>query len=87
MKGSPLDRLTSSPGRLLAASFALILGLNAAVLTQPPVWDAAGSIFPAALYLYEHGFDLFELFGQRGYSRAGPNVHSYSVVTHLTAFG
>ena len=59
MKRPPLDRLASSPWLLFASTSALILALNATVLTEPPAWDGAASIFPAAIYLYESGFDLF----------------------------
>ncbi len=85
MRPPALVRLTGDPRALLAATFASILALNAGVLTEPPVWDSAASIFPAALHLYQNGFDLFELFQQPGYWQAGPNVHAYSIVTHGTA--
>jgi hypothetical protein len=85
MRRPALPRSTRSPLALLAATFAAILALNAGVLTEPPVWDAAASIFPAALYLYQNGFDLLGLIAQPGYLQAGPNVHSYSIVTHGTA--
>jgi hypothetical protein len=85
MRRRVLDRVTDRPALLFASLFALNLALAADALREPPVWDAAASIFPAAIHLYQSGFDLPDLFRQPGYLRAGPNVHSYSVVTHGTA--
>lgn len=66
---------------------AVIATLNWNVLDQPPVWDASMGLFPAAITLSGNGFDLGALLDQPGYLEAGPNVHSLSVVTWLTALG
>lgn len=55
------------------------------MLVWPPVFAAAASIFPGAIFLYEHGFDLAELFRQPGYYDAGPNSHGNSILVPLTA--
>ena len=47
-----LDRLTARPAVLLLSFFALILAIDFTALREPPVWDSAASIFPAAIYLY-----------------------------------
>ena len=65
--------------------FLLILVLKANTLLQPPVWDTAMGMFPAALTLAENGFDLLELLGMPGYEEGGPNAHSTSLVTFATA--
>jgi hypothetical protein len=43
------------------------------------------SVFPAAATLAETGFDLGHLIDQPGYSEGGPNVHSFSLITWITA--
>ena len=65
--------------------FLIILVLKWDTLLQPPVWDTAMGLFPAALTLAENGFDLLELLGMPGYEEGGPNVHSTSLVTLATA--
>ncbi len=65
--------------------FLLILVLKGNTLLQPPVWDTAMGLFPAALTLAENGFDLMELLGMPPYLEGGPNTHSTSPVTLATA--
>lgn len=65
--------------------FILILALKFNVLDQPPVWDGAMGVFPAANTLADHNFDLRYLLEQPGFRSAGPNVHSLSPITWLTA--
>lgn len=66
--------------------FALsFLFLHSSILTQPPVWDASFSVFPAAQTLVETGYDYPSLTGRPGYLDTGPNVHSLSPVTLVTA--
>jgi len=65
--------------------FLVILILKFRVLDQPPVWDGAMSIFPAANTLADHNFNLGFLLKQPGFASAGPNVHSLSPITWLTA--
>lgn len=55
------------------------------MLDQPPVWDASMAVFPAAITLADMNFDLAGLLQQPGYFHGGPNVHSTSLVTHVTA--
>ncbi len=70
---------------VFAAFFVLILILKFPVLDQPPVWDGAMSVFPAAITLAEEDFDLPYLLSRPGFREAGPNVHGLSPVTWLTA--
>lgn len=65
--------------------FAVVLLLRFWTITQPPVWDGTASVFPAAAYLADHGFDYSALLEQPGYVEGGPNVHSLSSVTLVTA--
>ncbi len=67
------------------AALALILGLKWHTLLQPPVWDTAMGLFPAALTLSANGFDLLELLAMPGYVEGGPNAHSTSLITLITA--
>lgn len=66
-------------------ALALILGVKWYTLLQPPVWDTAMGLFPAALTLSANGFDLLELLAMPGYVEGGPNAHSLSPVTLITA--
>ncbi len=65
--------------------FLLILVLKWDTLLQPPVWDTAMGLFPPAITLAENGFDLLELLAMPGYQEGGPNAHSTSLVTFVTA--
>lgn len=80
-----LQRLLQSNVVLFLAWFALILLLKWTTLTHPPVWDGSMSVFPAAITLADHGFDLGYLLDQPGYADGGPNVHGFSLVTWMTA--
>ena len=80
------------PGASVSLTFAqllvvltLILFLKWDSLLQPPVWDTAMGMFPAAITLAENGFDLLELLGMPAFLEGGPNVHSTSPVTLVTA--
>jgi hypothetical protein len=42
-------------------------------------------LFPVAIYLAESGFDIASLLAEQGFSFGGPNTHSLSPVTWLTA--
>jgi len=66
-------------------AFVLVSAVKWPTLFDPPVWDAAMGLFPAALTLAESNFDLISLLGQPSFSAGGPNVHSLSPVTLLTA--
>ena len=65
--------------------FLLIVILKWNTLLQPPVWDTAMGLFPAALTLAENGFDLLELLNMPAYPEGGPNTHATSLVTLATA--
>jgi len=65
--------------------FCIIFILKYQALNQPPVWDTAFSVFPAAITLSETGFDLLNLLKMPGYLEGGPNVHANSIITIITA--
>jgi hypothetical protein len=67
------------------AALVAVLALKWSTLHQPPVWDSTMGLFPAAITLSETGFDLWDLVHQPGSMAGGPNNHSLSVVTWLTA--
>ena len=67
------------------AAFAAVLGLNWQALEQPPAWDAAMSVHPAAITLSNNGFNLPELLRQPTYAQGGPNTHAASSITWLFA--
>ena len=66
--------------------FMLILILKYDTLLAPPVWDTAMGIFPPAIFLYEHSFDISLLINQNGWWEGGPNVYSLSSWTWFVAF-
>ncbi len=81
-----LGRLFRHDGvAIFAACFLLVLGLKWSALNEPPVWDSAMGIFPAAIVLSENGFDLGDLLDQPGFMKGGPNNHPFSMVTWATA--
>lgn len=65
--------------------FIFILVVKFNHVDSPPVWDTAMGIFPPAIYLAENGFNLLQLIQQPNWFEAGPNVHSFSTWTWLTA--
>lgn len=64
---------------------AVIVALKWPTLAEPPVWDAAFGLFPAAGALADSGFDLRAVMQMPTYSQGGPNCHADSLVTWLTA--
>ena len=72
-------------GAQFLVALALIVVVKWYTLLQPPVWDTAMGLFPAALTLSANGFDLLELLAMPGYVDGGPNAHSTSLVTLITA--
>ncbi len=70
----------------LLVSFLVLFLIYKPFLSMPPVWDAVAGVFSPAAYLYEHGYDLFSLLTLDGYREGGPNVHSLSLITWVTAF-
>ena len=65
-------------------AFALILVLKWGSLAEPPFWDAAMGLFPAALTLSATGFDVLGLLASPGYEDGGPRAHATSPVTFAT---
>ena len=80
-----ISQLDSSIVTQIALSFCIVFILKWQVLNQPPVWDTAFSVFPAAITLSENGFDLISLLKMPGYMAGGPNVHANSIITIITA--
>jgi hypothetical protein len=75
-------------GAALLAAVVVIpawVALNGAHLTQPPAWDTATGLFPAAIFLKESGFDIASLVQEEGWIRGGPNSYALSPLTWLTA--
>jgi hypothetical protein len=72
-----------------ALRFALVwLGVGLLLreaIAEPPVWDAATGLFPAAFALAENGFDLRDLLSRPGWAHGGPNIHQLSAVTWGTS--
>jgi len=50
-----------------------------------PYWDAAFSVFPAAIVLAESDFDYSTLLSAPGFAEGGPNVHANSSLALLVA--
>jgi len=79
------DNLFRSSSRLFALFFLLIIALKWPFFSIPPVWDEAFSIFPAADFLVNHGFDYTLLLSQPQYHDGGPVAHALSLLTLATA--
>jgi len=79
------DNLVRRSGRLYAIFFLLIIALKWTFFSIPPVWDEAFSIFPAADFLVNHGFDYPLLLAQPRYHEGGPTAHALSFLTLVTA--
>ncbi|MDH3306185.1 MAG: hypothetical protein OEO77_01495 [Acidimicrobiia bacterium] len=65
--------------------FLVLLVIKFDTLTEPPAWDAAMSVHPAALTLAVNGFDYPDLLDSPGYAGGGPNTHSLSTYTAVVA--
>lgn len=65
--------------------FLLIAVLKSSQWFEPPFWDAAFSVFPAAITLVESDFDFPALFSSPEFVEGGPNVYGASLVTLVTA--
>ena len=59
--------------------------LKVAAIDEPPAWDASFSVFPAAEALVDANFDYGQVLAAPGYADGGPNVHTLSIVTLVTA--
>lgn len=79
------ESLFHSFWRLYALFFLLIVALKWSFFTNPPVWDEAFSIFPAADFLVNNGFDYSLLLEQPRYHEGGPTAHGLSLLTIVTA--
>jgi hypothetical protein len=69
----------------LGLAWLAVFALLREAIAEPPVWDAATGLFPAAFVLAENGFDLLDLLSRPGWAHGGPNIHQLSAVTWLTA--
>jgi len=58
---------------------------NISFIAQPPIWDTATAVFPAAIYLANHSFNLAELLTQPGWIDAGPNNYPFSPLVWWSA--
>jgi hypothetical protein len=85
VKQKIIAQLDSSITCQITVALLIILVMKWQVLNQPPVWDTAFSIFPAAVTLAETEFDLLNLLKMPGYFEGGPNVHADSIITVITA--
>lgn len=66
----------------------VFVGLNVLLrfsIHQPPVWDGAMSVYPAAIELAETNFDFSRLFSLPTYYEGGPNTHATSPWTVMVA--
>lgn len=54
-------------------------------LFERPVWDSAMGVFPAAVFLFETGFDYQELLRSSGWGQGGPNVHPLALLPLVIA--
>jgi hypothetical protein len=90
MQNIDLQNLTNTflrkTHRLYTLFFLLIVALKWPFFSIPPVWDEAFSIFPAADFLINHGFDYSLLLSQPPYHDGGPTAHALSLLTMVSAF-
>ncbi|HEV3341152.1 MAG TPA: hypothetical protein VG125_12370 [Pirellulales bacterium] len=82
---SRVARVLLSPLGIGLVSFAALTLLNLPALHDPPTWDGAMGVHPAAITLSRSGFDLAALLREPTYMQGGPNTHSMSLVTWLTS--
>lgn len=55
--------------------------VNAGALTNPPAWDSAVTVSPAALTIVDRHFDVWEVANLPSSPEGGPSTHSTSVYT------
>ncbi|HUP16930.1 MAG TPA: hypothetical protein VM848_12875 [Acidimicrobiia bacterium] len=65
--------------------FLLLSILLRFAIDQPPVWDGAMSVYPAAIELSRTNFDFARLFSLPTFYEGGPNTHATSPWTMLVA--
>jgi len=70
---------------LAAAVFLVLVVAFRFAINQPPVWDGAMSVYPAAIELAETNFDFPRLLAMPTYAEGGPNTHVTSPWTILVA--
>lgn len=70
---------------LAAVVFVALNILLRFAIDQPPVWDGAMSVYPAAIELSKTNFDFGRLFSLPTYYEGGPNTHATSPWTILVA--
>lgn len=85
MPGAEIDSKPHRLAMLFMTWLVIILAMKWPALLEPPVWDAAFGLFPAAGELSDSGFDLLRLLHLPTYHLGGPNCHAESIVTWLTA--
>lgn len=59
--------------------YALVINLNA--LNNPPAWDSAVTVSPAAITIVDMDFDVWEVAQLPSSPDGGPNTHSTSIYT------
>jgi len=69
----------------VSVAFIIVLAVKWPVLHDPPVWDTAMSVFPAAITLVEYDFDLPRLLKEPGHHGFGPRSYADSLITIITA--
>ena len=77
--------LAERPSLQFLIALTVIVVLKWHALFEPPVWDTAMGLFPAALTLADNNFNLVELLAMPAFMQGGPNTHSTSVVTLISA--
>ncbi len=82
---SPPKATFRSQSRIFLVWLLAVFCLKWQTMTDPPVWDAAVGLFPAAGALADSGFDLKWLLQQPTGFDGGPNTHTESIVTWMTA--
>ncbi len=70
---------------LVPLLFAGLIALRWSSLDNPPAWDSAISVFPAAITLMKSDFDLPALMEMPHAVDTGPNTHSATLVTLFVA--
>lgn len=85
----PTDQPSATPFRSQVGVFLIwlfaIFALKWPALSEPPVWDAVFGLFPAAGELADNGFNLSNLLQKPTCRVGGPNTHSESLVTWISA--
>lgn len=70
---------------VFAVALVVLLTVKWPTLGEVPAWDSAMGLFPAATTLADSGFDILSLIEEPSYAAGGPNVHSLSPITWITA--